>query len=161
MALDWDIGNIKQWKKVCISNDHSWSWTNNFIWATLALHMGQITKDNWKDWAARYLIMFPPPKYYTQTQSRRWKKYVVKKVYQHIGLSTNVSKAHQRPTGKWYQQIIDRKLEQAKLFIDIAHAENEITRTRKNERNIMYRKRKRIAKEIANTDRLKETTNDI
>ena len=128
MALHYQLDKIYRWKSVCAKSDATWSWTNNFIWACLVLHMGSITKDNWKEWATRYLTMYPPPPHMTRRQARAWKKRVVKKVYQHIGLWTNVDKSHQRPTGRWYKQVIDRQMDQHLAFINIAHAENQMQR---------------------------------
>ena len=133
MALQWSITDIHRYKTVCQKSDKTWAWTNSFIWSSLAIKLDSITKKNWKEWAARYLLLFPPPPHLTPAKARAYKKLVVRKVYQHIGLTTSVTKMHQKPKGAWYDTYIEREVNNTKAFNYIVHAENQVKAEKKRQ----------------------------
>ena len=148
MAITFDLSKIKKYEKVCLSSDSARSWTDTFIYATLTLQMGDITEENWKEWATRFLLLSPPPARYTATRKTKYKKFVVSKVYAHIGLTTNVTKFWQKTNVTWSKLYVDQQKKNMLAFIDKAHSDNENARLR---RNAAARKR-HAAKKAARTN---------
>ena len=49
MALNWNIENIKNYKKVCWNKEELNPITNTLIWGCMNVDIGEITDKNWKD----------------------------------------------------------------------------------------------------------------
>lgn len=101
MALNFDVGKIKNNKVLTSYTTESGReiWhpsTDKLIWACLAVGMGKITKENWKEFYKRLVILerLERSPYHTEPLE----------VYMHIGLSTNVS---DEPYNKWLKRVTE------------------------------------------------------
>ena len=115
----------------------------------MAIRMPEITEKNWREWATRYLLVCPPIDEWTEARKRKYTKTVVRKVYQHIGLWTNVDKPHQKPTGLWYKATLDQMIEQTRWVVDQLHVENCIANNRRKDQSLARRHKKKMNKKMA------------
>jgi hypothetical protein len=151
MALSFDLTNIKNYDNVCWGerNDKGEanidSWTNAFIWMTLATRVFEITEDNWMEFATRFIALHQPAHKKNKRKEKAYREHIVKKVKQHIGLKCWLTKQHQRPTGKWSDQIVNSLHDTTYRMVQHAHDKQEAQRLAKNERQRQYRQRKREA----------------
>jgi hypothetical protein len=55
MALNWSIAECNNWE--ALKSDEQWPFTNQLIWATLAIDMNEITEKNATDFYARLKVI--------------------------------------------------------------------------------------------------------
>ena len=105
MALNWNIEKIQNYKKLCWNGDNLNPITDTLIWGCMNVGMSEITNKNWKDFYLR--INFLENMKGTFLTNENGKYYITKKdVYNHIGLSTNVS---YEPRSKWLNRYFKRE----------------------------------------------------
>lgn len=96
MALNWNLGKIKDWEKVCLNADGSVSArTETIIWATMTVQLGQITEKNWQEFFVRLDF---------GNRLRSWGYTLTEEdIKDHIGLTTNVI---DEPWSKYMKHIM-------------------------------------------------------
>ena len=87
MALNYNLDNILNSGSVCFRDDGTMRPdTYHLIWATMALDLGKITKENIKEWMVRLKFLS-----IVDSENGIWDTISEEVVTIHIGLSTNVS----------------------------------------------------------------------
>jgi hypothetical protein len=123
MALNWNLGKIKDWERVTKVDDKLSPITHDIIWHCLFIGLGEITQTNWMEWWMRYktLNAFDD----VQTEFLRMADDVETKrtplqasdVRAHIGLTTNAFPNMTKT------QFYERLHEQAQHYADVPKAE--------------------------------------
>ena len=94
MSLNYELGRIKDWEKVCRTEEGNISFqTEGLIWACLAIDMGAITEKSWKKFVSRIKVhehLYGGDKLVPRKDDETLEDVVQR----HIGLSTNVSTKH-------------------------------------------------------------------
>lgn len=113
MALNYELGKIANFKQICFQDNKMNPLTHALIFATMALGINEITKQNWKTFYSRlhlwekvngtYLTKNSLPIYITAEEVKK-----------HIGLSTNASSV----TTLRFLKSFARKLEDIEQSID-------------------------------------------
>lgn len=113
MALNWSIEECNNWQT--LKSNEQWPFTNQLIWATLAIDMNEITETNAAEFYARVKVieLCSGGLIYTDNGT-------IPIIYQHItdriGLHTN---AYSRNTFKqWFKRIA--------MAYSSDHSENEL-----------------------------------
>ncbi len=90
MALDWQFGKIKNFKKVCYIKGRMNLVSHSLIYATMAIGLNEITSKNWTKFYARLHLW---ELVHGSNLSRNAKRILITadEVKMHIGLSTNAS----------------------------------------------------------------------
>lgn len=103
MSLDWDITDCKDSEGIMLNQEVEGDITEQIIWSSLVIKLGDITEKNWYEWYARYTI---------------WNRIMcfdndleAKDFHRRIGMSTNVFPAESR--SKWLNSTIKKQLEKA------------------------------------------------
>ena len=105
MALNWNIEKIQNYKKMCWDGDNLNPVTNTLIWGCMSVGMSEITDKNWKDFYLRINFLEKMGGTYLTNENGNY--YITKKdVYNHIGLSTNVSNESR---SKWLNRYFKRE----------------------------------------------------
>jgi hypothetical protein len=91
MSLNWNISKIADHKSVCLRENENGDGsclkelTNNLIWMTIAVDLGEITAKNVDEWKFRLNCI-------ALVYDEKWQTEITREdIAQHIGLSTNVS----------------------------------------------------------------------
>lgn len=84
MSLNWNLNKINDKKNVCFTEDGLKEVTNNLIWATLAVDIGDITEDNAEEFHHRLALL-------TALRGVNWNDISLQDIKNHVGLHTNVS----------------------------------------------------------------------
>jgi len=102
MALNWNISDCNNWES--LKTDEEWPFTNQLIWATLAIDMNEITEKNATDFYARLkVIEFCNGGLVITAEGESLLTF--KHVTDRIGLHTN---AYSKNTWtKWFNRIAD------------------------------------------------------
>ena len=91
MSLNYELGRIKDWEKVCKTEEGNISFqTEGLIWACLVIDMGQITQKNWKKFVNRLKVhehLYGGDKLIPRKDDESLEDVVQR----HIGLTTNVA----------------------------------------------------------------------
>jgi hypothetical protein len=101
MSLDWQIGDIKDWKAVCKQQDGTLSpITHGLIWMTMLVDLGGITEKNFEEWLWRLEFYHRIEEDFQgdydvlveDDVGKRWvsKPFTAEDIRRHIGLRTNV-----------------------------------------------------------------------
>lgn len=109
MSLDWDLSGIKNYKELCwgpATDEEGYKLlngvTDGLIWKTMSVGMGRITEKNYEEFFMRLCMIDvateggegPLNTWVTDEDGKKTRgkrHYTLKEVYDHIGLSTNVS----------------------------------------------------------------------
>ena len=96
MSLDWNVANVKDFKKVCWVDESENSAVNPItealIWATMSVGLNKITKKNLDAWYVRLTVLsklFGPPMYNWEDGKRTDRNITLAELQMHIGLYTN------------------------------------------------------------------------
>ena len=89
MALGWNVKSVKNMEEVCFNgpNGCMGSVTNDLIWTTMTVGIGEITEDNAVEFFLRMLLIRD---IYSSTKSEGYDGVTLSDVKAHIGLKTNV-----------------------------------------------------------------------
>ena len=148
MALCYDITNIKNQDSVCFQKQKLCPNTQSLIWQLYLLRMSELTQENWKEFATRFLITNPYTKQSHYRTQKQYENSVVTAIKKHIGLKVWVDKYVQRIKGKWSDTII-RELHEAVLEdVNAIHEQQERSRLNKNARNRKYRAKKKVESQL-------------
>ena len=104
MSLNYNLGEIEDWKTTCTNEDGSTSaLTEILIFATMAIGMNEVTESNADEFFVRlnllektngaFLVRDGKPRFVTRDEVR-----------DHVGLHTNASRV---PRGKWSKKLVD------------------------------------------------------
>ena len=87
MSLDYNLSNIHNSGSICFYEDGTMSvHTYNLIWASMAVDLGKITKENISEWMVRLRMLA-----IVDSECGTWSTITEEDLTIHIGLSTNVS----------------------------------------------------------------------
>ena len=101
MSLDWDISKCKNSEEILLNQEIEGDKTNQIIWASLVIKLGDITEENWTEWYARNRLWSLALGYEDNLEPLDF--------HRRIGMSTNVWPAETR--SKWLNSVIKRELE--------------------------------------------------
>ena len=105
MALNWNVENIKNYKKVCWNKEELNPITNTLIWGCMNVDIGEITDKNWKDFYLRIHLSELWGGSFLTNENGAY--YITKQdVFNHIGLSTNVGF---KSRSKWLNKFFKNK----------------------------------------------------
>lgn len=117
MSLDWDLREIKDRETLCWIKDGDEERLNPvteaIIWKTIAVDIGRITEENYKEFAARTHVweeVFGK----SLRQGGQDLGLTVEDIKAHIGLSTNVSN---RTRAQWQKRLSDTLLREADNWV--------------------------------------------
>jgi hypothetical protein len=90
MALTYDLSRIKDWQVVCVDGDGLNPVTQALIFKTMDVGIGEITSDNWREFAARLELCEDVFGAMLTDGEGGNVRLTPEDVYRHIGLKTNV-----------------------------------------------------------------------
>jgi hypothetical protein len=100
MALEYNLNNIHNSGSVCFREDGTMQDdTRHLIWATMAVDLGKITKENIQEWMVRLNFLA-----IVDHEAGQWDAITEEMVVRHIGLSTNVASTAR---GKFKKKMAD------------------------------------------------------
>jgi len=103
MSLDWDISNCKNYEEITMNQEVEGDKTEQIVWSSLVIKLGDITEDNWYEWYARYAIWNRVLCFDNDMEPADF--------HRRIGMTTNVFPAESR--SKWLNSVIKKQLIQA------------------------------------------------
>lgn len=115
MSLDFRLDKIKDYEDLCWTENsngkYELAWkTDKLIWATMSVSMGEITEKNWREFYLRMLLdPYSPVNIYKDTGKTavpEWHRIKIEDVFNHIGLTTNVTEKS-RP--KYLRELYQRE----------------------------------------------------
>jgi hypothetical protein len=105
MALEYNLNNIHNSGLVCFREDGTMrADTYNLIWASMAVDLGKITKENIKEWKVRLKFLA-----IVDQECGSWDAISEELLTMHIGLSTNVANATRAKFKKKMIDTVERK----------------------------------------------------
>ena len=104
MALNYNLDRIHNSGSVCFRDDGTMcADTYNLIWATMAVDLGKITKENIKEWMVRLSMLS-----IVDSECGTWSTITEEILTLHIGLSTNVSSTTRAAFKKKLIGVVER-----------------------------------------------------
>lgn len=106
MSLNWNIEKVKDWENL---NDEQRVVLDSIIWLSMAIGIGEITEDNYKEFFARIHMI---EKLFGGVifRDRKYRTIKLDEVKDLIGLTTNVSKIsrtqfNKNQLGRFYREM--------------------------------------------------------
>lgn len=129
MSLNWDLTKIKNYKELCWEKNEDDASilnpvTESLIWLTMGIGIGNITEDNASEVYCRvamYEKLFGTMLSYWKDSKKVSVAITPEDIYNHIGLSTNVSK---ETDAAWRKRTVQNFVREQKLKFDYAVKED-------------------------------------
>lgn len=106
MSLDYTLTDIKDWREVCLEDGKLTSECQSVVFATMAVDIGQITRENYVEFALRSSVMAGLAEFSASQENYRALA-EPKLIEKYIGLRTNVVN---KPRAGWFKRQSDGAL---------------------------------------------------
>lgn len=110
MALNWNIEKCDNYKE--LTEEPEWSFTNSLIYGSMFVGIPEITKDNYKEFYARYHLMEALNGTFLMEDGGKPLFLTLEQVKRRIGLSTNASRYTRKQftdmkVKRYYSEIVE------------------------------------------------------